>query len=339
MMRTAANQFVRIDAVRPDGTATVTRGRTQHVQGKTSRLSIPGGLGNTKIRSLQTIGKERPTCAESLRTHCMLGALQKTMKLSENPFINVMWFPIENHKSEALWTGTPRLSRTPSVSFPGDRKLNASQLKAVKTSLSREDSDRVILIHGPPGTGKTTVIAATVTSVMSSSDDKRTLWLVAQSNVAVKNIAEKLASVDFVDFKVLVSKDFHLDWHEHLYHKIEHNVLRSDDFSEDLVGADRQLLKSRVILCTLGMLSNDKIRIFTHIVPIQTVIFDEASQIEIGDYLPMLIRFRPTLHKLIFIGDNKQLAPYGSSDIPTLHSIFEKCHMLKQAVFLDTQCQ
>jgi superfamily I DNA and/or RNA helicase len=102
------------------------------------------------------------------------------------------------------------------------------------------------------------------------------------------------------------------------------------------------------------MLSNDKIRVFTHIVPIQTVIFDEASQIEIGDYLPMLVRFRPTLRKLIFIGDNKQCAsdglctlfililtsvsPYGSSDIPTLQSIFEKSHMLKRAVFLDTQC-
>jgi superfamily I DNA and/or RNA helicase len=135
---------------------------------------------------------------------------------------------------------------------------------------------------------------------------------------------------------------------------IDSNVLRSDDFPADLVGATRKLLGSRVILCTLSMLSNDKISNFTQIVPIQTVIFDEASQIEIGDYLPMLIRFRPTLRKLIFIGDNKQcesdglctflvliflsVAPYGSSDIPTLHSIFEKSHMLKQAVFLDTQC-
>jgi regulator of nonsense transcripts 1 len=142
----------------------------------------------------------------------MLGALQQTIILSTHPFINVMWFPIGNNKAKTLWKDTPRLSGTPSFSFPGDRKLNASQLKAVKTSLSHKNSDRVILIHGPPGTGKTTVIAATVTSVMSLSDNDRTLWLVAQSNVAVKNIAEKLASVDFVDFKVLVSKDFHFDW-------------------------------------------------------------------------------------------------------------------------------
>jgi hypothetical protein len=44
------------------------------------------------------------------------------------------------------------------------------------------------------------------------ADPKSTMWLVAQSNVAVKNIAEKLADCDFLDFKILVSKDFHFDW-------------------------------------------------------------------------------------------------------------------------------
>jgi AAA domain len=207
-------QFVRIGAVQADGTVTVARGRTEHVEGKTVKLSIPGGIGNAKIQSLQTIGRESPTSAEILRTRCMLEALQQTIILSTHPFINMMWFPIGADKAKTLWKDTPRLSGTPSFSFPGDRKLNPSQLKAVKTSLSSENSDRVILIHGPPGTGKTTVIAATVTSVMSLSDtsNDRTLWLVAQSNVAVKNIAEKLASVDFVDFKILVSKDFHFDW-------------------------------------------------------------------------------------------------------------------------------
>lgn len=42
------------------------------------------------------------------------------------------------------------------------------------------------------------------------------------------------------------------------------------------------------------------------LVPPQTVIFDEASQIEIGDYFPLLYRFQPTLQKLVFIGDDKQ---------------------------------
>ena len=54
------------------------------------------------------------------------------------------------------------------------------------------------------------------------------------------------------------------------------------------------------------MLSNMKIGIFSRLVPPQMVIFDEASQIEIGDYFPMLILFRSTLRKLVFIGDDKQ---------------------------------
>ena len=47
---------------------------------------------------------------------------------------------------------------------------------------------------------------------MADNDQKRTVWLVAQSNVAVKNIAEKLADFGFFDFKLIVSQDFHFEW-------------------------------------------------------------------------------------------------------------------------------
>ena len=91
------------------------------------------------------------------------------------------------------------------------RPLNRSQVAAVKRVLSPANADRVCLIQGPPGTGKTTVIAACVQSITSVSRT-RTVWLVAQSNVAVKNMAEKLADVNFWDFRILVSKDFHYEW-------------------------------------------------------------------------------------------------------------------------------
>jgi regulator of nonsense transcripts 1 len=45
---------------------------------------------------------------------------------------------------------------------------------------------------------------------------------------------------------------------------------------------------------------------FSNIVPIQTIIFDEASQIEVGDYLPLLHRFPHNLKKMVFIGDDRQ---------------------------------
>lgn len=138
----------------------------------------------------------------------------------------------------------------------------------------------------------------------------------------MKNIAEKLAKVKFWNFKLCVSKDFHFDWsadnflclfvshilcrHEHLYEKIEANVIRTDNFPRELLEVERILAGSRVILCTLSMLSNPLLAPFTKVVPVETIILDEASQIEIGDYIPPLCSFRPTLRKLVFIGDDKQ---------------------------------
>jgi len=69
---------------------------------------------------------------------------------------------------------------------------------------------------------------------------------------------------------------------------------------------ERLLGGSKVILCTLSMLSNERTAMIPSVVPVQTIIFDEASQIDTCDYLPALVRFRPTLQKAIFVGDDKQ---------------------------------
>ncbi|KAG2357269.1 hypothetical protein BDR07DRAFT_387018 [Suillus spraguei] len=63
------------------------------------------------------------------------------------------------------------------------------------------------------------------------------------------------------------------------------------------VVVSRLLLDTRVILCTLSIMSKPRIENFTRQVPVQTVIFDEASQIEVGDYLPLLQRFQHSLQK------------------------------------------
>ncbi len=59
--------------------------------------------------------------------------------------------------------------------------------------------------------GKTTVIAAFVCAAVAAGASG--IWLVAQSNIAVKNIAEKLADVGFMNWRLLVSQDFHLGWY------------------------------------------------------------------------------------------------------------------------------
>ncbi|CAA7266962.1 unnamed protein product [Cyclocybe aegerita] len=333
LMRTAGHQTVEITTSEADGSKRVIQAKVSGTKGRQAMISLKGTLEqNARLHSVETIGRSPPTLAEALKTTVLLHALQRQISFSNHPFIQTMW----ESKGGISWRKTEKL-RTPAPLYYPPRGLNASQEKAVNAILSDKEKSRVVLIQGPPGTGKTTVIAAAVTSITSSSDQENTLWLVAQSNVAVKNIAEKLASVDFLDFKILVAKEFHFDWHEHLYTKIEPNLIRSDEFVADGVVTERLLQGSRVILCTLSMLSNDRISAFSSLVPLQTVIFDEASQIEIGDYLPMLIRYRPTISKLVFIGDNKQLAPYGASDITGLGSIFEKLHLTSRAIFLDTQ--
>ncbi|KAG1887016.1 P-loop containing nucleoside triphosphate hydrolase protein, partial [Suillus subluteus] len=294
-------QVIHIETLNGDQRSTIT-GRAERIDGKQAHINVKGAVNASgKVLSVTTIGKEDLTAAESVREDVVLKALQGTVSLTEHPFFCSIWAPSLN----IPWP--PLHASTASFVYYPNGQLNPSQYLAVERIISQADrEDRVLLIQGPPGTGKTTVIAASVNSMMNTGPMERTVWLVAQSNVAVKNIAEKLDKVGFRDFKLLVSKDFHYDWHEHLYERLEHCFIRSDMFGGGAVSISRLLLDTRVILCTLSMLSNPRIEEFTRQVPVQTVIFDEASQIEVGDYLPLLQRFQHSLQKMVFIGDDKQ---------------------------------
>ncbi|KAF8206294.1 P-loop containing nucleoside triphosphate hydrolase protein [Mycena galopus ATCC 62051] len=273
--------------------------RPTKVDGRAVRLNLDTPLPPGAITRVTTIGKEPPTCAEAQQTEIILNALQKTSAIADKAFFQAIWLPQE----KPTWSTPAPFARAVPLHFPS-RSLNGSQQRAVAAILSNH---RITVIHGPPGTGKTTVIAAVVASISASSARDQTIWLIAQSNVAVKNIAEKLASVDFLDFKLIVSKGAH----EHLYEKINPNLIRSDMLTDDIVATARQIMGSKVILCTLSMLSNRRVSTVTRIVPLQTVIVDEASQVQIGDYTPMISLFSTTLRKLVFIGDDKQ------RDMPT----------------------
>ena len=55
------------------------------------------------------------------------------------------------------------------------------------------------------------MIAAIVDTIIEETMGE-TIWVIAQSNIAVKNIAEKLYSCHFKDFRLLVSGEFIIDW-------------------------------------------------------------------------------------------------------------------------------
>ena len=180
-------------------------GRARKVAGRSACISINGPVKGDKILSVTTIGKEDPTRAESTREDIILKTLQYETDIFSIPFFQALWLPHE----PLVW---PK-SKGPKTVQPAQlsQGLNPSQLAAVERILSDEDDDRIVVIHGPPGTGKTTVIAASVIS-HDHADSSRGIWVAAQSNVAVKNIAEKFIKEGFEGFRILVTWDFHFDW-------------------------------------------------------------------------------------------------------------------------------
>jgi ATP-dependent exoDNAse (exonuclease V) alpha subunit len=174
--------------------------RVVGTQGKMAIVNPQASCSSKEILSVYTVGQEGLTNAEEQRERIILTALKTKSTFLEHPLARKIWLPSALASSPVLRHLTP-------LSF-SYRTLNTSQQKAVRAILS---NDEITIIQGPPGTGKTTVIAAAVHSV-NSTDRERTLWLVAQSNVAVKNMAQKLGETGFRDFKLLVSKDFYVDW-------------------------------------------------------------------------------------------------------------------------------
>ncbi|KAL6307425.1 P-loop containing nucleoside triphosphate hydrolase protein [Sparassis latifolia] len=308
-----------------NGAEYIIPGKVHDVMGRTADIKTAALLDGKSITSMITIDGNRPTYAGRQKAAAILHVLQGEDDLFKNPFLNYMFLPSDSFTWPETFISSPTI---PSISFI--RPLNPSQQEAVEHMLTMANDHYITVIQGPPGTGKTTVIAAFVCSSVTAGVGG--IWLAAQSNVAVKNIAEKLADVGFMDWKLLVSADFELGWHDHLYHKISRNVIRSTEFKS----AQKHLQGCSVVLCTLAMLSNPRVKKFLSIVPMTTLVIDEASQITVSDYIPPLSNF-PTIRKLCFIGDDKQLPPYGQDENEERKSVFEVPHLRSLALFLDTQ--
>jgi len=198
-------------------------GRMGGVSGRSGNVNSDRILttGNKEITTVTSIGRDDPTTAEARRSATILRILQGSEKLlDESPWVQNIWFP-QTDDGLLIWpkewselTLPKKAPSKPHSSFQTGNMvhhiLNASQQEAVNSMLSEHDDHRITLVQGPPGTGKTSVIASFVQ--YSVQLGRGGIWLVAQSNVAVKNIAEKLISRGFKDWKLLVSKDFHYEW-------------------------------------------------------------------------------------------------------------------------------
>ncbi|KAI0002119.1 P-loop containing nucleoside triphosphate hydrolase protein, partial [Russula compacta] len=300
------------------------------IKGSQGRRSsaVPGkSLKGDDISRIRVIGREERTPAEQAQYYFLLSSLTATRRIPL--FVDVIWFP---GKTQEI-VRDEEINLSNNYAYRILENLNNSQRGVVDAMLSTATRNSLVIAHGPPGTGKTTTIAAAAAIWVSH---RQPCWIIAQSNVGVKNIAETLFKKE-VKFRLIVSKDFLFEWHEDLYVEIERMVIRSDELISQR-DVTVEFHDVTVVLCTVSMLSNptlDSCGLF-RVVPVRSLVIDEASQIDIFEFMHLFYKFSKTLMKVCFFGDPKQLPPYGAEDAD-LETIFEVKHLKKSAYFLDTQ--
>ncbi|KAI0333215.1 hypothetical protein GY45DRAFT_321072 [Cubamyces sp. BRFM 1775] len=288
-------------------------GRAVHSKGKQTGIKVAGGnVCAETIARIRVVGRAELTHSELARDHFLLLLLQGIHRsLIQSPYIRMLWFETEQMR--------PKISHASQIkSMVARFPLNESQKEVVMAM--RSDIQPLVVVHGPPGTGKTSTIAAALD--LWECEGSAT-WVITQSNVGVKNIARTLVKHG-LDFRLLVSKDFYVEWHEHLYEDIEERLIRSDELFADPVATERELAGAQLVLCTIAMLSNpaiDRCGIFG-LVPVARLIVDEASQIDTFEFMHLFHKFQD-LEKVCMFGDPKQLPPYGKETAPNLKTIYD----------------
>ncbi|KAK0237347.1 P-loop containing nucleoside triphosphate hydrolase protein [Armillaria nabsnona] len=250
------------------------KGSPTNIHGKQTNINVSGPF-HGKVTSVKVFGRERVTNTEKAHNMLLLRTLQGECHIRQSKFMRMLWFPSNEDKKDLVASS----AQTSSI-FVG--KLNESQWEVVLAMISTWP---LVLAHGPPGTGKTSTISAAAEIWGQSS---LPTWIIAHSNVTMKNIAEKLALYD-VDFKIIMSKEFYVK------------------------------CTSSIILSMLSMVSNstlDQNGMFD-LVPPTTLVVDEASQINVFEYIA--------------------IPPYGKEKAPSMQCIFDIGHLKDIGHRLDIQ--
>ncbi len=107
----------------------------------------------------------------------MQEALKQANTLSDNP----------QNRLVHILTGQASPTFHPDVPKPTIPRLNDSQLRAVEKIL---EANELAIVHGPPGTGKTTTLIQAIKALIQQDHQK--ILVVAPSNTAVDLLSEKL---------------------------------------------------------------------------------------------------------------------------------------------------
>ncbi len=217
-------------------------------------------------------------------------------------------------------------SYTPKISH-----LNERQQQAVKTALKAQD---LCLIHGPPGSGKTTVICEIVKELLKQDKEGKDpinhpsitnkILVTAFTKKAVDNFVKKWQT-SYQNYGKLVrigaveSKDTDL-----VHTSLEYQLMKSYG-QKDLAEAAIEILNGAdIVVSTIASAFHSLLLKRTF----KTVIIDEAAQAT--EPLSLLAALKG--YKLILVGDHIQLPPVVTAEtkIPLEPNVARHCHINTQ---------
>ncbi|KAM0756438.1 P-loop containing nucleoside triphosphate hydrolase protein [Meredithblackwellia eburnea MCA 4105] len=325
--------------------------QVKKARGKSTTLLVKADK-RIEVKEVEVVGRASGTLADSQWQAYMRGSLDGTISVYQSDHnTRILWNNSRRQRNRRLAPVAPLADGEAVLPLsPSADRLNPSQRKAHDAITApwnpKVDKGSTMLITGPPGTGKTSVISASVQTFLlrNPSPSPLAIYCVTASNVAAKNIAESLllSAAQFGEFRLIVSKDFFEEWHEHQYDsRLGQRVVDSGRLGPGIEKGELEEVMGgvRVIIATLSMLSsrNLKLNSFFATYPMSTLLVDEASQIRLDEYPHVFNRFHSTLRRVAFFGDERQLAPYNSAQIPLMKSVFQLKHLEQDAFFLDTQ--
>jgi DNA replication ATP-dependent helicase/nuclease Dna2 len=216
------------------------------------------------------------------------------------------WLQADPHM-RLLVSGTIQPQFDTSKNVPPRTDFNAEQNLAVERAMRMRD---YLLIHGPPGTGKTSVIAEIVKRYCQQG---QRVMLAAFTNQAVDNMLKRLDAEGLHEFMRLGSAR-NVD--TTIADRLLKRLVGQSSKSVDSLEAVQDLLRSvQVVASTTATWSSDKFNPPTsngagemkEYAPLQfdVAIIDEAGQLTVPAILGAL-RFAK---RFILVGDEKQLPP------------------------------
>ncbi|WP_440950561.1 AAA domain-containing protein [Methanosphaerula subterraneus] len=183
--------------------------------------------------------------------------------------------------------------------------LTSSQKAAFDQILT----NRLTLVWGPPGTGKTTFLSAAILSLVQARQDRRQgirILVTAFTHSAVENLLSKVQSQVHdlpVGKGVRVVK---IDRDE-TYRRNGPASTTNDAIKAGLFADDPSLV--------LGGTVYGIYKASGHLAPFDLLIVDEASQLRFGELSLALAALRPG-GRLVFAGDDQQLPPIIKGEYP-----------------------